>query len=106
MPRIVLTSSAISYSLITLARAKRANFPLAPDELSIQLPDQATEAANAGATLKVGVPDSLTVPTDVTGPEIVLNEGESKLWPENSDAMNKWLKASVNNCVIYVGGEG
>src|ERR1700738_330341 len=107
MPRVVLTSNAVAYNVVTLARAKRANFPLAPTDLSIQVPDNSVEAANAGATLKVGSPDSLVTPTDVTGGEIALLEGDTKVWPgPNIDAMNKYMKGSVNNQVIYIGAEG
>jgi hypothetical protein len=104
--KLTLTSNAVAYSLITLARAQVKNFPLAPSNLSIQLPDNTFEAANDGATLKIGRPDSIVTPTDVTAPELVLGVGENKLWPGPSIDTNKYLKGSVNNQVVYVGAEG
>ena len=106
MPRIVLTSNAVAYHLGTLCRAQRALFPFSPREMSVQLPSAAVEAANAGATLKIGGCDSVVTPTDVTAPDLVLEESDSTLYRMESGvpANDKYLKASVNNAVVYVSG--
>lgn len=106
MPRIVLTSSIVAYNLMTLLKAQNSNFPASPREMNVQVPPAAQEAANAGATLLVGTPNSGTTPTDVTSPELYLSEGDSYLYRVASGvpASEKYLKGSVNNQVVYVTG--
>lgn len=106
--KLTLTSSAVAYNLLTLCRAQVANFPRSPSELIIQLPPSAVEAANAGVTVKIGRPDSITSPTDVTGPETVLEEGDSVRYATGGnsvEAAGKWLKGSGNGVVLYIHGE-
>ncbi len=105
MPRITLPSSGVAYNLYArLALVESPPYSVAG--LQVQLPLAAVEAANAGATLKIGTPDSWTSSTDVTRPDISLLEGELDSYPaapgNTIGLRDKWLKGSVNNQIVYV----
>jgi hypothetical protein len=104
MPKIVLTSSSVAYSLHTLLTNEGIGLPESGNArgLSIQVPAASFEAANAGATLKVGRPNAGL--SDVTEPDVALLEGEQYTYPAGAfiSLRSKYLKGSVNNQVLYV----
>lgn len=106
MPKVTLTSSGIAYNLYTLLNAVDANIPKSCRGLSIQVPAATDEAANAGAVVKIGPGNQNTAPTDVTSPEKVLREADEYSFPvsdvNNISLMERHVKASVNNAVLYV----
>ncbi len=105
--KITLVSSSVAYDLGALIRAQQPNFPLAPHELIIWMPDATSEAANAGTNIKIGRPNSITAPTDVTGPEVTLQESGTIRYapsPANIEMNTKWAKGSANNVVLYISG--
>lgn len=100
--RIVLTSSSVAYHFLTLVRAQSKNFPLAPTELQIQMPAGSIEAANAGATIKFGQPDSIATPTDVPSPNCVFSEEMDRRWQPPAEANSWYVKGSANSVVLYI----
>lgn len=107
MPRVVLTSSSIAYSLLTLLQAQNKNFPTSPREWNMQMPLDSEEATNvAGSVIKFGTPNSNTSPTDVTSPDHSMSPGD---YDRGADLLGLplsevFVKGSANNLVLYVRG--
>lgn len=102
MPQVTLTSSSVAYNLYSLLSTADKQIQRSVAGLNIQLPDI---AANAGATVKVGRPDSISAPTDVTNVEVLLGVDQAFMFPQdvanNVSLTERWVKGSVNNEVLY-----
>jgi hypothetical protein len=105
--KITLVSNAVAYNLYTLCVAVDPNLFKNCRGLSIQLPDAAIEAANAGASCKIGTSNAAATAVD---PLIALSEGDTYNFPQSGTANTISLKeigviASANNAVLYVNPE-
>lgn len=103
--KITLVSNAVAYQLYALMLAAEPNMGgRSVRGLQVQLPDQSLEAANAGATAKLGKPNAGATAVD---PVVGLAEGDSENYPQSGTSNTISLVdisaiASANNAVLYV----
>lgn len=106
MPRIVLPLSSVAYSVLALLQLQNKNFPVSPRDGIIQMPGTTFEAANGGANIRFGSPNSNTAPTDVTSPDFALTEDATIPLRDlfGYPLSELFAKGSANNVVLYVQG--
>jgi hypothetical protein len=103
MPQVTLAASNVAYNLFSKLNTADPQIQQSVQGLQIQVP--ASVAANAGALVKIGRPDSRTSPTTISSAEVELNVGDSYLFPaeigNDISLAERWVNASVANCVLY-----